>query len=105
MQDPHDKDGPPPGPPAGREGAPLPKPVQEHLGRELRTTYHTEEAKPAFLGDTGVPPEFEPYIERIQAQERRQERAHQRGVEAVRAALQDLQIDAALAKALQVDKE
>ena len=103
MSDSRERNGRPTPPADG--SAPLPKPVQEHLGRELRTTYHTEEAKPAFLGDIGVPAQFESYIERIQAQERRQERVHERGVEAVRAALQEMQINDALAKALDVKKD
>lgn len=82
------------------DAAPLPPPVREHLGRELRTTYHAEVEKPAFLGDPGVPPQFEPYIQKIEAQER----VHEQGVEAVRMALQDMQIDAALREALDLDK-
>lgn len=101
MSDPHEQDGRP-GP--AQADTPLPRPVQEHLGRELRTTYHTAEEKPAFLGDSGVPPEFEGYIQRIEARERVQERAHERGVEAVRAALQDMQIDEALSRALDLKK-
>ena len=79
---------------AGEAGAGLPRPIQEHLGQQLRTTYNAEAAsKPAYLGDPVLPLEFELLIERLEASERQRfrEMAHNQGVEAVERALLDLQ--------------
>ena len=66
-----------------RDGVALPRDVQEHLGRRLRTALQVEEKKPAFLGDTNVPPQFEPYLRRLEAGER----GERQGYEAVKRAL------------------
>ena len=68
--------------------APLPRPVQEHLARQLRAEYHRTQDKPAFLGDPAVPVAFDEPLRRLEETER--ERIHERGVEAVEAALGDL---------------
>lgn len=34
----------------------LPRPVQEHLARQLRATYVETLEKPAYLGDPALPP-------------------------------------------------
>jgi hypothetical protein len=72
--------------PDDRDGGhdPLPKPIQEHLGRQLRSTYNAEADRPAFLGDPAIPPQFERLIRRIEIGEK----VHEFGVEAVRQALQ-----------------
>lgn len=62
---------------------PLPREVQEHLGRRLRTALHVEADKPAFLGETSVPPELEPLVRRLEASERGERQAY----EAVKRAL------------------
>ena len=62
------------------------KPVQERLGRELRVTYGAIEAKPAFLGDPALPPQFDEPVRRFQ----RAQKAHETGVAAVERALADL---------------
>lgn len=71
-------------------GAALPRPVQEHLGLQLRTSYNeVMEEKPAYLGDPALPLEFELQLQRLDANERRKfrEQAHERGIEAVAQAL------------------
>ncbi|HZB37582.1 MAG TPA: hypothetical protein VE443_06235 [Beijerinckiaceae bacterium] len=70
----------------------LPPPVQEHLGQQLRATYQQITEKPAFLGDPALPPRFEHHIQQIENRERAEirVRAHDLGVEAVEAALQDI---------------
>ena len=73
-------------PDAGRPdgaAAPLSRPIQEHLGRQLRSVYNESAAKPAFLGDSALPAQFERLIRRIETSER----VHEVGVEAVRRAL------------------
>ena len=67
--------------------AALPRPVQEHLARQLRAEYHRTEDKPAFLGDPAVPVIFEEHLHRIEEKER--EIIGERGLEAVEAALLD----------------
>ena len=62
----------------------LPKPIQEHLGRQLRSAYNAQAEKPAFLGDPVVPPQFERLIRRIEVSEK----VREIGVEAVRQALE-----------------
>ena len=64
--------------------APLPKGVQEHLGRQLRSAYNAKAERPAFLGDPAVPPQFERLIRRIEVSEK----VREIGVEAVRQALE-----------------
>jgi len=74
-------------------GVVLPRPIQEHLGQQLRTTYNAEESeKPAYLGDTALPLEFELQLQRLEASERRRlrEMAHDLGTQAVEQALRDL---------------
>jgi hypothetical protein len=77
---------------AARLDTALPPPVQEHLGQQLRAAYQQMTDKPAFLGDSALPPRFEHHIQQIESREREEirERAHDLGVEAVEAALQDI---------------
>jgi hypothetical protein len=78
------------GPDSDKPSSSLPRPIQEHLGLQLRTSYNTVTAeKPAYLGDPAVPLEFELQLQRLEASERRKirEKAHDRGVEAVAQAL------------------
>jgi hypothetical protein len=65
----------------------LPRPIQEHLARQLRAEYHRTEDKPAFLCDPAVPPLFDDHLHRIEERER--EIIGERGLEAVEAALLD----------------
>ena len=71
---------------------PLPRPIQEHLGQQLRMRYRQAEDKPAYLGDPALPIEFELLLQRLEASERQRYRAmaHEQGVEAVERALRDL---------------
>jgi hypothetical protein len=79
--------------PEGRDDdAALPRPVQEHLARQLRAEYHRTEDKPAFLGDPAVPPVFDEPLRRLE--EKHRERVHDRAVEAVEAALADVPVPA-----------
>lgn len=76
--------------PSGEEdAAPLARPIQEHLAQQLRTTYHAMAEKPAFLGDPVVPPQFDQHIQRLEIREK----AHDKGIQAVKAALRDLGVD------------
>jgi hypothetical protein len=70
----------------------LPRPLQEHLARELRSTYHATEEKPAFLGDPTIPVEFEYQLQRLEAVEkvRHTEKVHNQAVEAVKMALEEI---------------
>jgi hypothetical protein len=68
------------------EVAALPREVQEHLGRRLRTALQAEDGKPSFLGDTNLPPEFERIVRRLEAGAR----GERQGYEAVKRALGDL---------------
>lgn len=77
---------------------PLPRPVQEHLGRQLRAAYRETEAPPAYLGDPALPSAFDDSIHRLAICEGARERARMRGLGAVRAALQDLLFAAQLSK-------
>jgi hypothetical protein len=63
----------------------LPRPVQEHLGQQLRTTYQAMAEKPAFLGDTSVPPELDRHLQSLETREK----VRHQGLEAVRTALQE----------------
>jgi|RhiMetdeSRZDD1v2_1073273.scaffolds.fasta_scaffold947857_2 hypothetical protein len=81
--------------PVGRDeaaGPALARPLQEHLGQQLRTTYTALNDKPAFLGDTAVPPQFEEHLQRLEAKdrERHHDKVRQRGIDAVASALQNL---------------
>ena len=71
------------GPAPDLSGTALPRPVQEHLAKELRAEYQLVADKPAFLGDPAIPVEFEHHLSRLD----RREKAHERGIEAVKAAL------------------
>ena len=68
-----------------RDGAGLPRDVQEHLGRRLRTELRIETDAPTFLGESSVPPQFEPLVRRLEAGER----GERQGYEAVKRALID----------------
>jgi hypothetical protein len=71
-------------------GAALSRSVQEHLARQLRAAYHERQDKPAFLGDTALPREFDDHLYRLWSSERahRRRRASQCGLAAVQAALE-----------------
>jgi hypothetical protein len=68
-----------------RSDVALPRDVQEHLGRRLRTALRVEDEKPAFLGETNVPPQFEPLVRKLEASER----GERQGYEAVKRAIID----------------
>jgi hypothetical protein len=61
----------------------LPRPIQEHIGRQLRSAYNADAQRPAYLGDPAVPPQFERLIRRIELGEK----VHELGVAAVADAL------------------
>lgn len=82
------------GPDKPRDGAALPRDVQEHLGRRLRTELRVETGKPTFLGETSVPPQFEPLVRRLEAGER----GERQGYEAVKRAIIDTPADLPPAK-------
>ncbi len=71
---------------------PLPLAVQEHLGRMLRADYYERDEKPRYLGDPGLPLEFDPYLYRLVQKERalRISRIREQGTRAVADALTDL---------------
>ena len=73
-------------------GSALPRPLQEHLAQQLRSTYQTVSEKPAFLGDPAIPVEFEHHLQRLEEVEtgRRREKVHTQAVEAVKSALEDI---------------
>lgn len=64
-------------------GQGLPRDVQEHLGRRLRTELHSEADKPSFLGESAVPPQFESLVRKLEAGEQ----GERQGYEAVKRAL------------------
>jgi hypothetical protein len=70
---------------------PLPRSVQEHLGRTLRADYYEREEKPRYLGDTALPLEFDPYLYRLEQKERARSiiRVREQGTRAVAEALSD----------------
>jgi hypothetical protein len=69
----------------------LSTPVREHLGKQLRSTYHALEAKPAYLGDEAVPAQFDGFIRRLEEHDRRHvEAVHDKAVAAVETALKDI---------------
>lgn len=61
----------------------LGKPVIDHLGQVLRSEYNRVADKPAYLGDTPLPPEFEHKLLAIE----KSEEIREKGVEAVGEAL------------------
>jgi hypothetical protein len=70
--------------------APLPQPVREHLGRELRAAYIQKQEKPAYLGDPALPLAFDEPLNRLASKERvaRRRRAREEGIAAVETALE-----------------
>jgi hypothetical protein len=80
-------DVPPALPGEGSGDTALPRPIQEHLARQLRAEYHRTEDKPAFLGDPAIPAVFDEHLHRLEEKER--EIIGERGLEAVEAALLD----------------
>lgn len=44
--------------------------VREHLARKLRAEYEVQADKPAYLGDTALPPQFERYVRKLETRER-----------------------------------
>lgn len=74
---------------AGSDPNPIPgrlaKPVQDHLGRELRAVYNQLADKPAYLGDPALPPELEHQLVRLDAVVE----VHEMAVEAVKNALEE----------------
>jgi uncharacterized protein (DUF2267 family) len=69
----------------------LPKSVAEHLGKELRAALQEGQPAPAYLGDPGLPPDFDEYLARLAEHDRRRgaDRVREIGLAAVEAALQD----------------
>jgi hypothetical protein len=67
----------------------LPPDIRNHLGQTLRAEYYERGDKPRFLGDTALPLEFDPYLYRIEQQERsrRALRIREQGANAIAAAL------------------
>ena len=72
--------------PASPDDAALPRDVQEHLGRQLRSALRNPSEKPAYLGDPGTPSQFDRLIAKMETGER----IHERAVQAVEKALDDL---------------
>lgn len=73
------------------EGAPslLDRPIQEHIGKELRSTYNVMTDKPAFLGDPVIPPHLDSLVQKLEARDRQRiETIHDRAVAAVEGALE-----------------
>src|SRR5215211_3332991 len=68
----------------------LPRPVQEHLARQLRAFYVERQERPAYLGDPALPSGFEEHLYRLGENERSRERkrASECGLAAVRTALE-----------------
>ena len=67
----------------------LPRPVQEHLARQLRAAYVETQDKPAFLGDPALPVAFDEHLHALRSVEiaRERERAGEQGLAAVSTAL------------------
>lgn len=78
-----------PGPESEESVSGLARPIQDHLAQQLRTAYHAMSDKPAFLGDPVVPAQFDQHIQRLEIREK----AHDRGIQAVKAALRDIGVD------------
>ena len=53
-------------------------------------TYRDIQERPSYLGDPALPPEFDDYVYRLALREGPRERARDRGLAAVRSALDDL---------------
>jgi hypothetical protein len=74
----------------------LPKSVQDHLGRELRTVLQEGQPSPAYLGDPGLPRAFDDALRRLallgDGPDGR--RARHEGLAAVEAALRETRIRA-----------
>ena len=67
----------------------LDEPVREHLGKQLRSTYHVMTEKPSFLGDPAIPPQFDSLIHKLEKRDReRADAIHGRAVAAVEGALE-----------------
>lgn len=81
MSDPPDEDARP-------ETRPYPstldKPVQEHLGKELRGVYNVLADKPTYLGESALPAAFDTQLDRLA----RRVAASEQGAAAVSEALQ-----------------
>lgn len=77
----------------GGNQPPLPRPVQEHLGRKLRAQLYEVGEKPSYLGDPVIPREFDPLIEQLAKRDRARaaDQAGLAGYQAVAAALMDFQ--------------
>jgi hypothetical protein len=75
----------------GSNAPSLPSDVRNHLGQILRAEYYERGDKPRFLGDAALPLEFDPYLDRIEQQERSLRALHIReeGTRAIAAALLD----------------
>jgi hypothetical protein len=71
---------------AGPYPSGLDKPVQEHLGKELRGIYNVIADKPAYLGESPLPAALETQLDRLA----RRLTASEQGAAAVDAALQEL---------------
>ncbi|MGU3537173.1 hypothetical protein [Methylobacterium sp. A54F] len=68
----------------GSESEPkLPEPVRDHLGQQLRGVYGVAAGKPEYLGDDGLPQEFEPQLRRLETRLK----THEEGTGAVEHAL------------------
>jgi hypothetical protein len=52
----------------------LPRPIQEHLARQLRAAYSAEQDPPAYLGDPALPVDFVEPLGRLIAVERSRDR-------------------------------
>ena len=63
----------------------LPRPVQDHIAQQMRSEYHLQADRPAFLGDPAVPPTFDEPLRRLAERERA--RVHELGLAAVAAAV------------------
>jgi len=81
----------------GSNRPPLPRPVQEHLGRKLRAQLYETGERPQYLGDPVVPREFDPLIEKIQMNDRvrRATRIRLAGQQAVAVALAEFRKEGA----------
>lgn len=76
-------------PEADEANSRLPRPIQEHLGQQLRTTYNTLAEKPAFLGDSVVPPHLDHHLQRLETREK----IRDQGVDAIAEALEEMGLD------------
>lgn len=67
------------------EGPVLARDIQEQLGRRLRNELRVEAEKPTYLGESSVPPQFEPLVRKLEAGAR----GERQGYEAVKRAIID----------------